>query len=150
MNNQFNLGPLGTLENTAINQQALTPSLQFGEGINIPSNSTLSGQFGVLPNQTQQLQPGQFGNLFGGKGGFGSNLQLGLGALQTVGGLWQAYNANKLAKESIGLQKQAYQENSANQKKSYNTALEDRIRARYATEGKSDAQADNYINENKL
>ena len=33
--------------------------------------------------------------------------------------------------------------------KTYNTALEDRIRARYAMEGRSD-QADAYIDENKL
>lgn len=136
----YNLGPLGTV---AANNQVNQPNTY---GLNLSPTNTF--QPTTIPGQP--LETGMFGNLFGGKGGYGSNLQLGLGALQTVGGLWQAYSANKLAKESIGLQKRAYEENSANQKQSYNTALEDRIRSRYATEGKSDSQADSYIEKNRL
>jgi len=78
-----------------------------------------------------------------------NNLQLGLGAIQTLGSLWMSFKQNKLAEKSLGLQEKAFETNLHNQTTSYNTALEDRIRARYHTEGRSD-QADSYINEHKL
>ncbi len=78
-----------------------------------------------------------------------NNLQLGLSAVQTIGSLWNSFQQNKLAKQSLGLQTQAYKTNLKNQTSSYNTALEDRIRSRYATEGRS-PQADSYINKHKL
>lgn len=77
------------------------------------------------------------------------NLQLALGGIQTLGALWNSYQQNKLAKESLGLQREAFETNLANQTQTYNTSLEDRIRARYATEGRSE-QADSYIAEHSL
>lgn len=76
--------------------------------------------------------------------------QFALGAVQTLGSLWNSFQQNKLAKESFNFQKDAYNENLANQEQSYNTALEDRINARYVTEGKSQAEADAYIEANRL
>ena len=70
----------------------------------------------------------------------------GIGA---VGGLWGSIQQNKIAKEQLNLAKESYNTNMNNTIQSYNTALEDRIRARYAMEGRSD-QADAYIEENKL
>lgn len=84
---------------------------------------------------------------FFGEGGFAS---MALGAIQTLGSLWNSFQQNKLAKESLAFQKQGYAENMANTKSSYNTALQDRINSRYVTEGKSQAEADAYINKNKL
>lgn len=84
---------------------------------------------------------------FFGQGGFAS---MALGAIQTLGSLWNSFQQNKLAKESLAFQKQGYAENMANTKSSYNTALQDRINSRYVTEGKSQADADAYINKNKL
>lgn len=78
--------------------------------------------------------------------------QFALGAIQTLGSLWNSYQQNKIAKESIAFQKEAYQTNLANQEQSYNTELEDRINARYATEGRTNAAADaaSYVEKNKL
>jgi hypothetical protein len=78
----------------------------------------------------------------------------GLGALtNTLGGLGQLYlgiQANKTAKDSLNFQKQSYAENLANQIKSYNLALEDRVRARAAQKEQSSADAESYINKHKL
>lgn len=70
----------------------------------------------------------------------------GIGA---IGGLWGAIQQNKIAKQQLALSKEAYNTNMNNTIKTYNTALEDRIRARYTMEGRAD-QADGYIADNKL
>lgn len=87
------------------------------------------------------------------KSGFGLNsgtLNMALGGLQTIGSLWAAWEANKLAKKQFKFQKEAWQTNMANQIQSYNTALADRARARAFTEGRSDEDAQRYIDENRL
>ena len=76
--------------------------------------------------------------------------QFTLGAIQTLGSLWNSFQQNKMAKEAMKFQKEAFATNLANQEQSYNTALEDRINARYVTEGKSQAEADSYIQEHSL
>lgn len=81
---------------------------------------------------------------------FANNAGTVLSGVQALGSLWNSYQANKLAKEQIGLQREAFQTNLANQKKTYNTALEDRIRSRYNTEGRSSGEADAYVNQHKL
>lgn len=81
-----------------------------------------------------------------GKGGAASMV---LGGLETLGTLWGAFQQNKLAKQSLKFQKKAFKTNLANATQVYNTALEDRIRARYATEGRSE-EADAKIRENRL
>lgn len=78
-----------------------------------------------------------------------NNLKLGLGAIKTLGSLWMSFKQNKLAEKSLALQEKAFETNLHNQTTSYNTALEDRIRARYHTEGRSE-QADSYIDNHKL
>ena len=89
---------------------------------------------------------GQQGPGFWGQGG---GAQMALGAIQTLGSLWNSFQQNKMAKQSLALQTRAFETNLRNQTQSYNTALEDRIRARYATEGRSE-QADSYIAKNRL
>lgn len=81
------------------------------------------------------------------EGGIG---QFALGTIHTLGSLWNSFQQNKLAKQSMAFQKDAFNQNMTNQKKTYNTALEDRINARYVTEGKSQAEAQSYIDRNKL
>lgn len=66
------------------------------------------------------------------------------------GQLWSGFQANKLAKDALGFQKEAYRTNLENQTSSYNLALEDRIRSRYAQQGGTRAQADAYINDHRL
>lgn len=90
--------------------------------------------------------------LFGGSG-FGFNmptLQLGLQGLGMGLNFYNAMQANKLAKQQFNFQKDFAMKNLANQTKTYNTALEDRGRARAAMEGQSAEEAQAYIDKNRL
>ena len=95
----------------------------------------------INPITGQAIKPGFFG-----KGGMA---EIGLGAIQTLGSLWNSFQQNKIAKESLQLQKQTFRKNIQNQTQTYNTALDDRIRARFASEGRSE-QADAHIDKHKL
>lgn len=114
-----------------------TPSVTT-PGMTAPQVSKATGAGGAAPPQT----PGFFSQY--------GPAQFALGAIQTLGSLWNSFQQNKMAKESFKFQKEAYATNLANQEQSYNTALEDRINARYVTEGKSQAEADSYIEKNRL
>lgn len=86
-------------------------------------------------------------------GGLGFNmdtLKLGLGGIQTIGNLWNSYQANKLAKETFNYTKDITDQNMANSIQGYNTSLADRIRARGAFEGQSQAEQDAYIKKNSF
>lgn len=148
MDNLFDFGSnTGGLGNAAISQQALGGG--GTSGIDFSDLGQTAGVGGVnIPNIGGA---GTSGGLFGGLGGFlgGGGAQAGLGALQSLGGLWSSYQSSKLAKEAIDFQKEAYETNLGDTRQTYNTALEDRIRARYATEGRS-GQADAYIEKNSL
>lgn len=85
--------------------------------------------------------------------GLGMNLgtaQLALGGLGTIGNLWMAFNAQKLAKEQFNFQKDMTNANFANQIQSYNTSLADKINSRVAQEGGDTSQAQAYVDNNKL
>lgn len=85
--------------------------------------------------------------------GLGMNLgtaQLALGGLGTIGNLWMAFNAQKLAKEQFSFQKGITNTNLANQIQSYNTSLADKINSRVAQEGGDASQAQAYVDNNKL
>jgi hypothetical protein len=129
------MAPLGTVETAAINNQ------QTGgyQGYQAPSvSSATTPKVGGIGTGSK---PGFFQE--GGMGGFA------IGAIQTLGNLWNSFQQNKLAKKSLELQTRAFETNLGNQTKSYNTALEDRINARYATEGRSQ-EAAGYIEKNRL
>lgn len=123
----FGSGGLGPLAGNAINNQA-NPG--FGDTI---GDAAGGGIFGS-------------GSVFG-KGGAAS---IALGGIQSLGSLWNSFQQQKLAKKQFNFQKNAFETNLANQTQVYNTALEDRIRARFATEGKTEAAATTKIEENKL
>ena len=81
----------------------------------------------------------------------GSNgFKTGVSGLQTVAGLYNAYNSNKLAKQQLRFSRNFANANLANQTQSYNTALADRARSRGVMEGQSQAQVDSYIAANRL
>ena len=120
-------GGLGPLQSNAIGKQAFDGI--GGAGLD-------NAQDGIL---------GGLGSLFS-KGGPAS---IALGGLETLGSIWNSFQQNKLAKKSLKFQKDAFKTNLANSTKVYNTALEDRIRARYATEGRS-SEADAKIAANRL
>lgn len=51
--------------------------------------------------------------------------------ISTLGSLYNSWQQNKLAKESLELQRDSYQTNLTNSTTSYNNSLEDRIRGKY-------------------
>ena len=71
----------------------------------------------------------------------------GIGA---IGGLWGSIQQNKIAKQQLTLSRDAFETNMRNSIQSYNTTLEDRIRARYAMEGRGSGEADAYLDANRL
>lgn len=74
--------------------------------------------------------------------GLGANfdtLKLGVGALGSIASLWNASQQNKLARASFNHQKGILDTNLANQIKSYNLSLDDKLRSRQVMEGTSDA-----------
>ncbi len=121
----------------------LTNPDRGGDNFSLTDNAISAGAVAGRAPDTASIwgEGGAFG-----KGGAASMV---LGGLETLGTLWGAFQQNKLARKSLKFQKQAFQTNLANSTKVYNTALEDRIRARYATEGRSE-QADAKIRENRL
>ena len=77
-------------------------------------------------------------------------LQLGLSALNSLAGMYNSWNMNKLAKQQFNLQKDVLNTNLNNQIKSYNNSLADQLRSRAAMET-GDANAyDSLIEERKL
>lgn len=89
----------------------------------------------------------------GGESGLGFNVGTGnlvLGGIAAIGNIWNAWEANKLAKEQFAYKKDVTEANMANQIKSYNTTLEDRIRSRSAMESTSQASANRYMESHKL
>lgn len=112
------------------------------------------GGGGALSSLGGALGGGAAGGMGGGiLGGLGMNiptLQLGLGMLSSLGGLYGATQSNKLARDSFNFQKGVTNTNLNNQIKSYNTALEDRARSRAVTEGRDASTADDYISRNRL
>lgn len=72
------------------------------------------------------------------------------GILGGFGQVWAGLQANKIAKDTLSFQKQSYETNLANQIKSYNLSLDDRIRARYAQTERSTADADAMIAANRM
>lgn len=136
-------GGLAPLQSAAVQQQGAAPAASTG--ISGVSGGWLGG------NQQTITSPGGTITQSGSPGFFtkGGGAGLALGAIQTLGSLWNSVQQNKMAKKSFALQEESYRTNLGNQTKTYNTALEDRINARYATEGRS-GEAAAYIDKNKL
>lgn len=110
--------------------------------------STYQNNPNYFPSAPRTGSGGMFGN-----SGIGMNmdtLQLGLSGLSAVGNFWNAYQAQKLAKQQFQFTKDITNTNLANQIKSYNTTLSDRARSRGVVEGQSQAQVDQYIADNSL
>lgn len=136
-------------------------------GLRLPTNSELLGlnslvgnTFGanILSPDVENFTPSYQDYLDASKIGsdttqFGFNLptfQLGLNALTSLGGLYNAFNLNNLANKQYNLQKDVLNTNLNNQIKSYNTALEDQLRARAAMETGNANAYDDQIEQRKL
>lgn len=147
-----------------------TPNLSFGSGSQ-SAGGYMSPMLGGLEGNQMVTMPGgmaasmdwlkqnQQPDLMGGAAagasplGFGMNLptaQLGIGALQTGVGLYTGLQALGLANKQYKLSREMANANLNNSISSYNTSLEDRVRARYGVEGKSQDQASSYIDSHKM
>lgn len=133
----------------------------FGFGTAQQNNYLSSPQFqanttyGELIGANPAQGIGGFGMTGTGQGGFGGlmsmdGLKLIGGGISTIGNLWNAFQAQKLARDSFNFQKDFANRNLANQISSYNTALSDRARSRGVAEGQSQQQIDDYISSNSL
>lgn len=130
---QYSLGGYTPGEDTFGMNQSIFGSPQY------QGNSGVSQGGSFFDNPT-------FKGLLDGAGGVG-NL---LGGIGDIASIFQGFQANKLAKEQLGFQKEAYKTNLRNNTKSYNTALTDRISSRYAQEDRDPNDAAKYIEQNKL
>lgn len=94
----------------------------------------------------------QFNALGGGSPGLDmwGKADVALSGLQTLGGLWNAFQAQKLAKKQFNFTKDFTTANLNNQTQAYNTAISDRARSRGFTEGQSQQEIDSYVSANSL
>lgn len=114
-----------------------------------------AGQYSGLSDQTAGLMRNNINPITGdaikpGMFGAGGIAQTAIGAIGTLGSLWNSFQQSKIAKKSLQLQEKTFETNLANQKKTYNTELEDRIRTRYDQERRDPSEADSYVKKNKL
>ncbi len=87
-----------------------------------------------------------FWDKIGGADGLGSLMK----SLASLGSIYTGLQSLKVAKDEYRLNKEAYRTNLANTRMSFNTALEDRARSRFATEGRSQAEADAYVKKHSV
>jgi len=73
-----------------------------------------------------------------------------LGGVQVLGNLWSSFQAHKMAKQQMAFAREQWNTNLSNQTQTYNTALEDRVRGRYATGTRTEGQLTSEIDRNKL
>lgn len=119
------------------------------------ANSALNQGYGS-PSGIDLLSQPQAVSALGGSGqgmdwlGKGGIVDFGLQGLQALTGIVNANKANKLAGKQFEFQKEMANANLNNSISSFNTRLADRARSRGHVEGQSQAQVDQYINDNKL
>jgi len=138
----FGMGATPVLSGSELSGYGVTgasnPVAAYAPQTTAPANTNIFPNNGIPP-------------LNGGALGFNMDTaQLALGGLKTIGSLWQAWEANKLAKEQFKFGKDFANVNLTNQIQSYNTTLEDRGRTRAFTESQSPTAAAAYIDKNRL
>lgn len=87
--------------------------------------------------------------------GLGFNLgtlNMGVNALAAIGGLYNAFQSNKLAKDQFAFTKEVTNTNLNNQIKTFNTTMEDRARARARLDGREDTEGytKDYMDKNRI
>lgn len=111
------------------------------------------------PNYT----PNQYSNGYGSTNPLGSRrggasplgfnmdtLDLGIQGISALGNFWNAFQAQKLAKQQFNFTKDITETNLANQIKSYNTTLAGRARSRGFVEGQTQDEIDQYVKDNSI
>ena len=129
-------------------------SAYTGQGLSAPSE-------GFWSKGSDYSSLGSYGKGLGGglggadDNGFAFNIPTGklvLGGLDSIGKLWAGFQGAKLAKKSFEHTRDITNANLNNQISSYNTALEDRARARFIGEGRGENSAAEreYVERNRL
>ena len=130
-----------------------------GGAQSFPAGDTTAGMTYGTGASNAPMTQGQLADLLKGLQGNGAGTglgfnvgtgQLALGGFSALTNLWGANKQMKLAEDQFDFTKKIATTNLNNQVKSYNTALEDRIRSRAAMEGSSSAEAEAYLNKNRL
>lgn len=121
-----------------------------GQGLSAPSEGFWSKGSDYSSLSSYGKSPGGFDDL-----GLGFNIPTGkllFQGLGTLGQLWTGFQGAKLAKKSFEHTRDITNANLNNQISSYNTALEDRARARFVGEGRGEnsAQEREYVARNRL
>ena len=121
-----------------------------GQGLSAPSEGFWSKGSDYSSLSSYGKSPGGFDDL-----GLGFNIPTGkllFNGLGTLGQLWTGFQGAKLAKKSFEHTRDITNANLNNQISSYNTALEDRARARFVGEGRGEnsAQEREYVARNRL
>lgn len=133
-------------------------SAYTGQGLSAPSEGFWGNQgsdYSSLGSYGKGL--GGLGGSGGGGGdiGLGFNIPTGklvFGGLESLGKLWAGFQGAKLAKKSFEHTRDITNANLNNQISSYNTAVEDRARARFVGEGRGEGSAAEreYVERNRL
>ncbi len=108
----------------SININPTTSMLDWGNEYSVPNLMTMSGS-----GTSNDLLNLDFGKSNGGM----SNFSKGVAGLQTLGsvmGAWNGYQQNKLAKQQLAFQKDAFNKQYSAQRNLTNSQLEDRQRNR--------------------
>jgi hypothetical protein len=132
--------------------------LDMGTGANMSTDPSMASNWGAwnglgATGTVNTGMPIASGGFFGNGQNLGFNAptaQMALSGLQTLAGLWGGLQGLKMAKKQFAWTKDMGEQNLANQMKSYNTALADRARSRGVMESQSQAQVDQYVQDNSL
>lgn len=131
-----------------IGQPDWATALNFTGG-NIPSQvdpTSVMPQIGDVNSvATAGVDRGLFGSGIG-----ADDARFGLQGLNTLGNLWAAWKTASLAGKQFKYARDVSETNIANQIKSYNTSLTDRANNRAIVEGRSAAETQSYIDQNKM
>lgn len=139
--NGADLGTFGTAANTSLSMGTTVPN------VSTPAMPDVTVQSPQVSQGPAGNSPGAGGSGFWSKDGGAGMI---LGGVQILGNLWNSYQQHKMAKEQMSFAREQWDTNLANQTQTYNTALEDRIRARHHTEGKGSGATDAYLEKHSL
>lgn len=136
------LNPYASLSSMSPDTLSQVTSLNGNASANLVSPS--------LWDSTQNL----FNQLFPGKQANGTQPfsigQAALSGLSSLGNLWMGMKQYNLAKDSLNFQKDSFAKNWEAQTKSYNSQLEDRQRARVASNATDYESVDTYMKKNRI
>lgn len=132
----------------------LTPAPSIGAynslGASDPVGAAMSTQATGAPVQAQSGPASLMGTDGLNLGWNMGTARLALGGLQTFGNLLMANKAHSLAKQQFAFQRETTDTNINNQIQSYNTALSDRANQRAWADNRGQAEADAYVEANRM